>query len=255
MFRCFGVIMLGLVVLLSSTGLSGAQDIRALRLVDSPTAEVMERAVYDLNLVVYPQGGLQFGVGLGLMHRFTLGFNYGGLNLIGRGDPDWNPRVEFNARYQIASESYTWPALAIGFDSQGFGFYDDELDRYQVKSKGFYAVLSRNYALMGRIAFHGGVNYSLEDGDGDDDVNFFLGTEKSLGPEITLALEYDAAINDGGDWDTGGRFNASVTWTYAERLRLQLDVRNLLRVEEGRIEGEPIDDWSRGIQISYRESF
>jgi hypothetical protein len=258
MFGCGRVIWLGIAVclLVASAMPSGAQEIRALKLTDSPTAEVMERGVYDLNLVAYPEGGLLLGIRLGLMPRFTLGVNYGGLRLIGSGNPDWNPRVEFNARYQLAAESYSLPALAIGFDSQGFGSYDNERERYQVKSKGFYAVATRNYSFMGRVAFHGGLNYSLEDGDHDTDLNFFFGLEKSLGPDVTLGTEYDSALNDGGDWDTGGRLNASLVWTYAERLRLQVDVRNILRVDEGELPGgEPINHWSRGIQLAYRESF
>lgn len=235
-------------------------DSRAMKLVDSPTAEVMQRGVYDLATIFYPDGGVLVGVEIGLLERFNLGFNYGGLRVLGQGEPEWNPRVEFNARYQMAPESFALPAFALGFDSQGYGFYDDSLERYQVKSKGFFAVASRNYAFMGRMAIHGGVNLSVEGEDGarKDNPNFFFGLEKSLGPDLDVMAEYDAALNDGGSWDSNGRLNLGVVWSYAEQLHLQLDVRNILRSEEGRtVGGSPVvsDDWSRGIQILYRERF
>ena len=79
---------------------SWAQDVRPLKLIDAPTAEAIGRGVYDLNVLFYPEGGLLTGIEIGLMPRFSLGFNYGGLRIVGTGTPDWNPRVEFNARYQ-----------------------------------------------------------------------------------------------------------------------------------------------------------
>lgn len=252
-------------IVTGAAGAAAAQDSpvlksRALKLVDSPTAEIMQRGVYDLSTIFYPDGGVLVGVEIGLLERFNLGFNYGGLRILGRGEPEWNPRVEFNARYQLAPESFALPSLTLGFDSQGYGYYDESLERYQVKSKGFFAVASRNYSFMGRMALHGGANFSVEGEDGarKDNPNLFFGVEKSLGPDLDVMAEYDAALNDGGSWDSDGRLNLGVVWSYAEQLHLQLDVRNILRSEEGRtVGGSPVvsDDWSRGIQILYRERF
>ena len=57
------------------------------------------------------------------------------------------------------------PAVAFGFDSQGYGFYDASAERYQIKSKGFYTVLSKSFWLLGPLGVHGGAHYSLEDDD------------------------------------------------------------------------------------------
>ena len=88
--------------------------------------------------------------------------------------------VEFRARLRIIEESFALPGVAVGFDSQGFGYYDETTERYQVKSKGFYAVASKHYAFLGMMAFHGGVNYSLEDGDGEDAINLFFGDKIAI---------------------------------------------------------------------------
>lgn len=252
------MLLAGLLVTAFGASQAGAQSIRPLKVIDSPTAEVMYRGTYDLNALFFPEGGMLIGVEVGLTHHFSLGVNYGGRNLVGAGSPDWNPRVEFNARYQLLSETYGLPALAIGFDSQGYGYYDEELERYQVKSKGFYAVVSRNYSFFGRLGLHGGANFSIEGEDGGrrHNPNLFAAAEKSLSQELTLLAEYDAALNDGGRGTTRGRLNAGVLWTYAQSLRLQVDFRNLLRSDEDRrAQARVINDWSRGIQISYRESF
>jgi hypothetical protein len=234
-----------------------AEESRPLKLIDAPTAEAPGRGVYDLNILFYPDGGLLAGINIGLFERFALGFTYGGLGIIGTGTPDWNPRVEFNARYQVAPETLARPALALGFDSQGYGVWDASVERYQVKSRGFYLVGSRNWSMMGRFALHGGVNYSVEGTDGKRRHNpsGFLGAEKSLGRDFLLLGEYDATLNDGNDHLKHGRLNLAAQWTYVERLRLQVDARNLLKSEETGTSGATGRRWSRGIQIAYRESF
>jgi len=244
------------------------QELGLRHLVDNPTAEVLERGSYAFNTVVYPEGGALVGITVGLLHNFSFGFSFGGLGVIGSGQPDWNPHVEFRARLRLIEESFGMPALSLGFDSQGFGrYYDDyptddpterfEVERYQVKSKGFYAVASKHYAFLGTLAFHGGANYSLENGDEDDSANFFLGVEKSLSPQITLIGEYDLALNDNREDNVFGEgigyLNVGLSWVFAERLRIQFDLRNLFENSEG--DFKEIGQWSRGIQIDYLEYF
>jgi hypothetical protein len=227
------------------------------RLVDSPTAVILERGSYAFDTVVYPDGGMLVGISVGLLNSFSFGFSYGGLGVIGSGNPDWNPRVEFRARLRLIEESFALPGVAVGFDSQGFGYFAEDTERYQVKSKGFYAVASKHYAFLGMMAFHGGVNYSLEDGDGEDAINIFLGFEKSLSPELTVVAEYDMALNDNEDNDAFGEgigyLNVGLSWMFAESLRIQFDLRNLLENSEGDL--KEIGQWSRGIQIDYLEYF
>ena len=246
-----------LVLFLVAAGSVQAQEMGLRRLVDNPTAVVLERGSYAFDAIVYPQGGVLAGIIVGVLDSFAFGFCYGGLGVIGSGTPDWNPDVEFRARLRLIEESFALPAIALGFDSQGFGCYADSTQRYQVKSKGFYAVASKHYAFLGVMGLHGGVNYSLEDGDGEDAINMFFGVEKSISPELFLLVEYDLALNDNEDNDMYGEgrgyLNAGLCWFFAERLRIQFDVRNLLENSEGDL--REIGQWSRGIQINYLEYF
>src|SRR4030042_5043439 len=101
-----------------------------------------------------------------------------------------------HVKIRLLEESFVLPALALGFDSQGKDGYLKDLDRYKIKSPGFYAVASKNYSFLGFMSFHGGINYSLERSDGDEDINVFAGIEKTLGPVVSLVLEYHLGANE-----------------------------------------------------------
>ena len=221
-------------------------------LINRPTAGSLERGSYDIELRMYPGGGLLGGIAVGLTERITFGTSFGGLNIIGEGEVIWNPRPEANIKYRLMEESYTAPALSIGYSGQGFGKWDEELKRYQIKSAGVYAALSKNYSMVGNLGFHGGVNLSLEKSDGDEDLNFWIGFDKSINEEISFLGEYDFAINDNENNALGsgnGYLNAALRWAFVEELIIELNVNNLLgnRVDS--------DEASRELKIIYVEFF
>ncbi|MFH1277661.1 MAG: hypothetical protein ABIK65_04720 [Candidatus Eisenbacteria bacterium] len=253
-------LLLALLPLLLVVSAGGAQVMDAIDLIDTPTATAMPHAAYDTGLRLYSGGGVLFRLRVGLRDAVHFGFSFGGTNLLGTGDPDWNPRVEFIFRGLLIRESYAGPAVALGYDSQGYGFWDSENGRYQVKSRGFYAVASKHFVFLGDLGLHGGVNYSLEREDDDEEVNFFFGLEKSIHPSLDLLLEYDAAVNDNADngvfGEGKGYLNAALLWRVSDALALEADFRNLLE------NGESFDDfewnpgeWSRELKIVYTDYF
>lgn len=246
----FKRLLLSVLVPLVSVAVAEAQgDVDPRKLVDSPTAGLLPRGSFDFEVRMYPRGGLLAGFSVGLTDRLLIGVSYGGLRVIDEQSPNMNPDVEFQMKYRLFEESLTYPAVAIGFDSQGYGAYVDSLSRYQVKSKGFYVALGKNYDFLGRLGVHGGINYSLE---GDDrDPTFYIGLDKSINPEISVLAEYDFAINDNEGEALGlkkGYLNAAVRWAFAKRLYLELDLKNLLENREG-------VTYSREIRIVYLEFF
>jgi hypothetical protein len=227
-------------------------------LVDTPTAGLPGKGAYSLSLRMQPYGGLLGGITIGLAERLALGMSYGGTGIIGYGTPDWNAQVGVQVRVRLLDESYVAPAIAIGFDSQGFGaFYRDPYERYDIKSRGFYAVASKNYIFLGKLGFHAGANYSLERRDDQKVVDFYAGLEKGLSPELSFLADYDFAFNDNkkdslfGE-NKGGYLNAGVRWTYAERLSIEFDMKNLFR------NGMEGTDWGRigrTFKIAYLDHF
>ena len=221
-------------------------------LINRPTAGSLERGSYDIELRIYSQGGLLGGVAVGLTDRITFGATYGGLNVIGEGVVEWNPRPEVNMKYRLFEESYSGPAISLGYSGQGFGAWSDSLSRYQIKSPGVYAAASRNYSMMGNLGFHGGVNFSFENKDGDEDINMWIGFDKSINEEISILGEYDFALNDnrGETFGSGnGYLNAALRWSFVDELIIEFDVNNILGNRKDTAAA------SREIKIIYLEFF
>lgn len=173
-----------------------AQGYELLYVGDSPTAGILQYGEAQISSKIYHQNGILVGGAVGLFSRFMFGISYGGENIVGNDKPDWNDKVEVQAKYRLFDESPSMPAIVLGFDSQGHGRYNSKMKRYDIKSKGFYVVASRNYLFMGDLGLHLGLNYSLETKDDQKSPNLFLALDKSLGDELTLKIDYDAALND-----------------------------------------------------------
>lgn len=233
-------------------------------LINIPTAGSLERGSYATELRMMPDGGVLAGVDIGLTSQFMLGVSYGGSHIIGEDSIQWNPQPGVQVKYRLFDETMKFPAVALGFNSQGYHQYIERQDRYTLKSSGFYVALSKNYQFLGNLGLHAGINYSLEDGDGDNDPNIFAGIDKDINREISIMVEYDAALND-NETDTEnageitqelgrgrGYLNAALRWTFAEKFHIEFDVNNLLK---NRQSGDTVPLPSRELKIVYIEYF
>ncbi len=225
------------------------------KLIDTPTAGLLPRGTFDFDIRIYPGGGVINTIDIGLMNRFMLGVSYGGARLISEQSPIWNPRPEISAKIRMINETYLLPAVALGYDGQGIGpYYDaDSLKRYQYKSKGFYAVASKNY-LFGEmpIGFHFGMNYSLEGKDQNKAITLFMGTDVRFNESLAALLEYDLGTNDNKSTALGkgrGYLNLGLQWTFSNQLSLELDLRNVLQNTRN------VSQIGREFRIIYVESF
>jgi len=253
LFRLLCVMLVSVPVLGQSNS-GTAASIEPTMIIDRPTAGMLHRGNYYLYSNFFEHGGVLFGVSVGLLDRFNFGISYGGTNILGKQKPEMNPYPGVNIRLRILEESSATPAVAIGFDWQGRGPYDDNFKRYLVKSPGFYAVASQNYAVAGNLSLHGGVNISTERGDGDKDLDAFVGAEKSLGQEISILAEYDFGLNDNSadafGRDRGrGYLNIGFRWSWGKGLVLGVDMKDILKNQ-----GD-ISLGNRTIQIEYVGSF
>jgi len=205
-------------------------------LIDTPTAGILHRGDFALDIDFFGNGGMTVGLSAGVINRMSLGISYGGDRLIGSEKAEFNEVPGINLRYRIWDETLLMPALVIGFDSQGREAYIDSLDRYRIKSLGFFAATSKNYKIFGNLSVHGGVNYSLERADGDKDLNFFGGAEKTFGRDISLIVEYDFAFNDSNRRAVGravgrgrGYLNAGMRWSVGGGFTIGLDFKDLVK--------------------------
>ena len=121
-------------------------EIEIQQLIDQPTAGSLEKGEYGFDVRLFPGGGALSSLRAGLFDRFMIGISYGGVNIIGRGRPDWNQLPGVLIKYRLFEET-DLPAVSIGFDSQGYGAWADERERNEIKAKGIYAVASKNFSM------------------------------------------------------------------------------------------------------------
>ena len=86
----------------------------SLHILDIPTAAVVSRGTAIMTLRILSRGGLMSSIYAGVSDRFLLGISFGGSNVIGTGDINWNPRPEVAIKYLMLGETETLPALAVG---------------------------------------------------------------------------------------------------------------------------------------------
>ncbi len=233
-----------------SAGSDGGLEPRFL--VDVPTAGMLARGTFGFDIDFYQEGGVLLAFNAGVLDRLTLGIAYGGSRIIGSSSPIMNTIPGFMIRIRILEESVTLPAIALGLDTQGKESYLKDLRRYEIKSPGFYIAGSKNYAFFGYMSFHGGVNYSLENSDGDRDINIFAGVEKTLGPFLSVVVEYNLARNDSNDRAVGkgrGYVNTGLKCTLGGGLTLGVSLKDLVK------NGKDVDVGNRTVSVEYVNFF
>jgi hypothetical protein len=226
--------------------------VEPMMLIDRPTAGLLRYGSYAVSANFYQRGGMLFGIWVGIFDPFTFGISYGGTDIIGHDAIHMNPLPGVSAKLRIVGESILIPAFAIGFDSQGKEPYIDSLDRYTIKSTGLFVVASKNYSVLGNLSIHGGINKSLEVGDGDKDLSMFVGLEKSLGRDISIMLEYDFATNDDNDRAIGkgnGYFNFGFRWSWGKGMVIGFNLKNISKNQDN------INVGNRTLQIDYVSAF
>jgi hypothetical protein len=199
--------------------------------IDSPTAGILAHGEYLVQGRMGPESSFLIGVRVGFKSRIHVGVSFGLQNVISYEAVRSNDQPGFQVSLRLVEEA-RGPALAVGFNSQGVGIYDEAEERYERKSRGLYAVLSKNWSVwVGQFSLHGGVNYSFEDADGDDEPNVFAAAGWEVFHGLELLVDADAALNDNsrdGQFGGGGMYiDAAVRVTYGENLSLMLIFRDL----------------------------
>ena len=241
-------------------------------LITVPTAGTLVRGSFSMEMRVQKNGGLTTGLTVGITDRFQFGLSYGAGNLIGDDSLQWYPRPEVNLKYHLLDETSSAPGCAIGLITQGFGTYTYDytpvdghgvpleplpVERYDIKAYGAYVSASKNWKTpLGNAGLHAGMSKNfLEDKDGDEDPNLFFGLDMEVNPELSLLVEYNAALNENDmtannlALSKGGYLNAAVRWTFVDRLHIEMDFNNLLFDED------KVSYFNRELKITYIEYF
>jgi len=218
-------------VIVFAQGSAGTKsEIEPRYLVDMNIAGILQKGMFSIMTEQLPEGVFILKMDVGIFNQFNFGISYGAANFVGKGEMKFYKYPGVNVRFRLFDEEPSFPAILLGFDSQGKGEYLDSIRRFEVKSPGFYLVASKNFNFWGLLSLHGGLNYSLETSDQDNNLNIFVGVEKTIGQQISVVAEYDFGLNDDENKIGRGRgyLNAGIRWSIGKGLTLGFDFRNLV---------------------------
>lgn len=218
-FHFAGVLM----ILLSFSSLCPGGEL--LRIVSEPTAGIISPRTYSVAVNTFPNEGLIFSIDVGIVPRFVAGIVYGGEYLTGLHDPVWNDHVRIRARFRFLDESLDLPGVAIGYTNLEEGPRTGST--YSRLSRGVYLVGSKNFDFHGDLAFHAGVNVSIED---SDHAGCWIGFDKSLPAGFGFSAEYDFATNEADSvrFDNGGGFmSMEIFWESFGQVRISMQFRDI----------------------------
>ncbi len=214
-----------LLVLLSLSSFLYSEGITDL--IDCPTANVVEYGGYDLNFRLYQpkdegENGFLTRLFFGVLPHINLGIFFDTQNLIGKGNIKLRrPRMYF--KFQLFSsqiENYI-PAVAFGYEDQGYGAYTD--GNYEQREKGIYLVVSQP-SLIPAGQVHVGINLYEFD---DPFVRGFVGVSLPLGDEFIPLFEYDN-LGEGSE----SRLNIGVRYQIVPNLHIEIAGRDIVNTTE-----------------------
>jgi len=186
-------------------------------LIDIPTAGILEYYGLEVKSRFFSDGGVIGGLGFGVLPRLNLGASITGEKFIGTADPMRLVKPEIQAKYRFYDGSEYIPALAVGYDGQGY-YYDHGAGKYYEKGRGLYMVGSQE-VFTPHVMVHPGINVSDFNGHG---VFGFIGANFTVEDAFSLMVEWDniQRIDE-------SRFNTGVRFYISPFFHLDLAVREI----------------------------
>jgi hypothetical protein len=200
------------------------------RIVDMPTAGVLKTKTYSVKVSAYHNGGIMADFNAGIFENFSLGLSYSGTGIIGNDEVTMQKLPGFNAKVRVFNEKRNFPAIVLGFDSQGRGSWLKSKDRFETMSPGAYLAISKNFVWdLGQLAGHFGVNYSFEPAADKRCVNMYGGVEQSIGSNFAINMEYNFCQDekDYKQLSQLGLLNAALRYSISRGVTIELEFRDL----------------------------
>ncbi|MBU3955137.1 hypothetical protein KJ633_01615 [bacterium] len=146
------------------------------RIIYIPNGECLNYGEYNMSFRVYNSGGMMTRSVFGVMQGMNVGFSWDIANLIGS-ETIHGRDPELYLKLDIFRESALMPAMALGYDAQGYEWNESE-KKYEKDPLGFFLVMSKELILPG-LYLTGGTNYDTEDKNSEHDfkdkLNGFAG--------------------------------------------------------------------------------
>lgn len=157
--------------------------------IDTPTAEIAPLRTFGVTTRMFTQGGVLSYFDFTVLDRLSIGSSFTFEHLIGTNDEKvkiLTPSLQLKFRFYDGG-GYV-PALAMGFDNQGF-HYDHVTDKYTQVGKGFYVVGTREIFLPGLI-INPGLNVTANNFEFDK-FSGFIGAQYNVRDIVSFMTEWD----------------------------------------------------------------
>jgi hypothetical protein len=240
----FALLVLTAAPALAGKAKSDAVVLPDVEMIDIPTAGILDYYGFMMKTRAYSEGGVIASLNFGVLERLNLGASMAVDRLIGNSTDVKMRRPEIQVKFRFFDGGYYIPAMALGFDGQGY-YYNPATRKYLEKGKGLYLAGSKEIGLPG-LALHGGFNVP----DFDNNYLFgFVGLNYTLEDRFAFMVENDSLFHD----DDPSRFNAGVRFYVTPYFQLDAAVRE---INPGKDFGPGLDRKSeRIVQLRYNTSF
>lgn len=209
-------------------------------IVDTPTADVVDHYGYNVNFRFGKDGNLQTKAVFGIFPRLNLGFALDGEHVMGTGDARMN-KPTINLKFELFDGRENLPALALGFDGQGYEFIQGP-DEYEQREKGLYLVGTKEAFFEGFLLNLGLNWFDFDEGDATRGFTGFSYLYQHL---MGIYFEWDS-FNKSSD----RRLNYGAKYYVTPAFSLDFAFRNI-RVDPAFSDRET----ERLIRINYTGSF
>ncbi|MCS7249814.1 MAG: hypothetical protein N2323_04620 [candidate division WOR-3 bacterium] len=194
-------------------------------LIDNPSPIFLGHGEYLIGFRLQGNNGIMANFGIGLFDRLNMGISYSGESILGSGKPTFpekrGPEFQFRLKL-VGEETFVFPDIILGFDSQGFGSYDTNKKGYSVPEKMFYLLLGKTIDIT-NTNFSGGVYYQ-------DKVNFFISITQLLPNDFNVIFEYSSSFYEKErDIKNYGFLNAGIAWNFTEQVRFLFALREIIK--------------------------
>lgn len=114
-------------------------------IIDAPTAHIDEYGGYTASFRFYSEGGILSRLSFGVLNRVNIGFSWDLEEVVGSEIIDVN-KPTLNLKIRFWDGTILFPALAFGYDGQGY-FFDETLDEYVQREKGVFLAATQELFL------------------------------------------------------------------------------------------------------------
>ncbi|MEA2082578.1 MAG: hypothetical protein U9O97_07565 [Elusimicrobiota bacterium] len=217
------------------------------RLIYIPGGECLNYGEYNMSFRVYNYGGMLTRSVFGVLQGMNIGFSWDIANLIGS-ETIHGRNPELYLKLDLFRESALMPAVALGYDAQGYEWNSVD-KKYSTDPIGVFLVMSKELVLPDMYVT-AGTNYDTKDHNPDHDFTDKLKGFAGFSFQPSKFGLYYEAINVGKGRNLC-RMNAGAKYEVVEGLQFKLSFENIS--EAGRIELNK--EQQRTFSILYKGAF